>query len=112
MEQLEGLLVYVPYVLTRLARVAIDEVFHQQRDVLFSFSERRYLDRENMQPIKQIAAERPSADSGLQVTVCGGDQSHVSGDSMTAADTFKLMLLQNPQEGDLGLSWKFSDFIE
>ena len=31
---------------------------------------------------------------------------------MCPSDTFKLMLLQNAQEGNLGLGWKFPDFVE
>src|SRR5258706_6006616 len=99
-------------VLARFSRIAIDKVFHQQRDVLSSFSKRGYLNREDIQPIKQITTEGPSADCRLQVTVGGCDHSDVSAYSTTAADTFKLMLLQNPQEGNLGLCWKFSDFVQ
>src|SRR5580704_14532031 len=65
-----------------------------------------------MQPIKQIAAERSSDDGRPQVTVCGCDHSHVSADSMTAADALKLVLLQDTQESNLSLGWKFSDFVE
>src|SRR5258706_15668777 len=99
-------------VLARFSRIAVDKVFHQQRDVLSSFLKRGYLNREDMQPIKQITTEGPSADCRLQVTVCGCDHSHVSADSMTAADTLKLMLLQNTKECDLSLNWKLSDFVE
>jgi hypothetical protein len=65
-----------------------------------------------MQTIKQIATERPSADGGLQVTVRSGDRPDVSAYGTRPADTFKLMLLQNTQQGNLGLGWKFSDFIQ
>ena len=77
-----------------------------------SLSKRRYLNRENIQPIKQITTEGPSADGGLQVTVGGSDHPDVSADSTSAADTLKLVLLQNTQEGNLGLGWKFSDFVQ
>jgi hypothetical protein len=63
---------------------------------------------ENMQTVKQIATERPIADSGLQVTVRGGDH-RTSARNARVPPTFKLMLLQNTQEGNLGLGWKFSD---
>src|SRR5260370_40501729 len=99
-------------VLARFSHIAVDKVFHQQRDVLSSFLKRGYLNREDMQPIKQITTEGPSADCRLQVTVGGRDHSHVSADSTTAADTLKLMLLQNTQECDLSLNWKLSDFVE
>jgi hypothetical protein len=91
----------------RFSRIAIDEVFDQQGNVLSSFSKRRNLNREDMQAIKQIATERPSADGGLQVTVRGCDHPDVSAYWTRPADTFKLMLLQNTQEGNLGLGWKF-----
>src|SRR5439155_1117371 len=58
------------------------------------------------------STERPSADSGLQVTVGCCDDSNVSADSTSAANTFKLMLLQNTQEGNLSLGRKFSDFVQ
>src|SRR5690242_7845368 len=56
-----------------------------------SFRTRRegYLNREDIQPIKQITTEGPSADSGLQVTVGGRDYPNVSADSTSAADTLK-----------------------
>src|SRR5258705_8717049 len=107
MKYLKCSLLNILEVLDRLSRIAIDKVFHQQRDVLSSFSKRGHLNRENLQPIKQITTEGPSADCRLQVTVCGCDHSHVSADSMTAADTLKLVLLQNTHEGNLRLGWKF-----
>ncbi len=93
-------------------RVAIDKVINQQLSVLFSFSKRRDLNRENIQAVKQIATERPSADSSLHVTVRGCDHPNVSAYRVCPADTLKLMLLQNTQEGNLGLGWKFSDFVQ
>jgi|HubBroStandDraft_6_1064221.scaffolds.fasta_scaffold3660749_1 hypothetical protein len=50
--------------------------------------------------------------AALQVTVGGRDHSDVAADSTTAADTFKLMLLQNTQEGNWGLGWKVYDFVQ
>jgi len=52
---LECLLVDGRDVLTGFPRVAIDKVINQQTDVLFSFSKRRDLNRENIQAVKQIA---------------------------------------------------------
>ncbi len=48
----------------------------------------------------------------MQVTIGGCNHSDVSADSTSAADTLKLMLLQNTQQSDLSLRWKFSDFVE
>jgi hypothetical protein len=51
-------------------------------------------------------------DSSLQITVRRCDHPNVSAYWTRPADTFKLMLLQNTEERDLGLGWKFSDFIQ
>src|SRR5882757_8588668 len=112
MKQFERLLVDAFYVLASFSRIAIDEVFDQQRNVRSSFSKRGYLDREDIQPIKQITTERASADGGLQVTIGGCNHPNVSADSTSAADTLKLMLLQNTKQSNLSLNWKFSDFVE
>src|SRR5580698_10769488 len=65
-----------------------------------------------MQTIIQIRAERPGADRSLQVSICGCNHPDVSSNRLGSADTFKLMLLQNTQQGDLGLGWKLSDFVQ
>src|SRR6266853_1384168 len=101
MNLFQRLLVDTFYVLASFSCIAINEVFDQQRDVRSSFSKRGYLDREDVQPIKQITAERASADGGLQVTIGGCNHPNVSADSTSAAHTLKLMLLQNTQECDL-----------
>src|SRR5260221_4487785 len=112
LKQFERLLVDTLYVLGSFSRVAIDKVLHQQGNVGSSLSKRRYLNREVVQPIKQIMTEGPSADGGLQVAVGGCDHPHVSADSTIAADTLKLMLLQNTKQCNLSLGWKLSDFVE
>src|SRR5258708_23347098 len=112
LKQLQSLLVERLYVLASFSRIAIDKVFDQQWNVPPSFSKRRHLNRENVQPIKQITTKGPSADGGLQVTVGGRDHSDVSADSTSAADTLKFVLLQNTQECNLSLGGKISDFVE
>ncbi len=48
--------------------------------------------------------------AGKSRLVC--DHSDVSADSTITADTLKLVLLQNTQQSNLSLGWKFSDFVE
>src|SRR6516164_69537 len=48
-----------------LASVALREVFHEHGDVLFAISQRWHVDRENVQPVKQVASEGSCVDSGL-----------------------------------------------
>src|SRR4029077_4628702 len=57
-------------------------------------------------------AKGAGADTGLQVTIGSCNHSNVGTDSPVAADALKLILLQNAQEGNLGLGWQFSDFVE
>src|SRR5260370_40970712 len=100
------------YVLSRLSRIAIDKVFDQQGNVLFSFTTRRNFNRKHMRTVKQIAAERRGADGGLQVSVRGGDNANVSAYEARPPHNVKLMLLQYTQEGNLALGWQFSDFVQ
>jgi hypothetical protein len=79
------------------------KVFDQHGNVLFSFSKSRDLNRDNIQAVKQIAPERSSADGCVQITIGGGDHSMVSMGSTSAADTFKLVVLQNTQKCNLRL---------
>src|SRR5258708_10063508 len=112
MKQFQRLLVDTFYVLASFSCIAINEVFDQQRDVRSSFSKRRHLDREDIQPIKQITAERASANGGLQVTIGGCNHPNVSANSTGAANTLKLVFLQNSKQSNLSLGWKVSDFVE
>src|SRR6185295_4035918 len=112
LEQFQRPLVETPDLLARFSRVAVDEVLHQQNDVLSPGSKWRYLNRENIQAVKQVTAERPGADSGLQVTVRGGDHANVGVDAASATNPLKLMLLQNAQESNLGLGLQLSDFVQ
>src|SRR5271156_4695826 len=112
LKQFQRLLVDASYVLTSFSRKAIDKVFDQQRNVRASFSKRRHLNREDIQPIKQITTKGPSADGSLQVTIGGCNHPNVSMDSTSAADTIKLVFLQNTKQSNLSLGWKFSDFVE
>src|SRR5258708_31464818 len=112
LKQFQRLLVDTLYVLAGISRIAIDKVFGQQGNVVFSFSKRRYLNREDMQAVKQVVTEGSRADGGLQVAVGGCDHPDVSANSTRPADTFKLVLLQNTKQINLSLNWKFSDFVE
>src|SRR5258706_7189378 len=49
----------------RIQPRVLDKVSNQQTDVLFSGSKTSDLNREYMQPVNQIAAERPSAGSSI-----------------------------------------------
>ena len=96
-QAIEGPLVDAPDRLARLARVAIDEVFDQQRDVVGALTKGWHRDRKDVQPIEEIAAEGARLDRGLQVAVRGGDDAHVDAHRCAPADALELALLQDTE---------------
>ena len=112
LKQFQAPLVHPANALSRFPRVAIDEVSDQHRNIFPSFPQRRYLDRKNVEPIKEIAPKGARIDGRLQVTVGGGNDANIRPDGSSSTDTFEFMFLQNTQESDLGLSRNLSDFIE
>jgi len=90
------------YVLARFSRIAIEEVFNQQGDVLFSFSKSRNFNRKYVEPEEQVAAKLALRDGGLQVAVSSRNNPNIRSDGAGSADALKLVLLQNAQQSDLG----------
>jgi hypothetical protein len=87
------ILLYAADRLSRLPREAVQEVFYQQRNVLSACAQRRDFDRENIEPVKQVASKSAGGDGSLQVAVRGGDHANIRLNRARAADTLKLVLL-------------------
>src|SRR6266403_691411 len=96
-KQVQSFLVYPTEVLSGLSCEMMDEVLHQQRNVFSSFPQRRNLNGENVEAVKQIAAKCTRSDGSLQVAIGGSDDPHVSSNCLIATNTLKLPLLQNTQ---------------
>src|SRR5215467_706592 len=94
LKHFQSSLVDIRDLLSDLTRVALREVFHQHRDVLFAISQRWHIDGKNVQPVKQVASEGSCVDSRLQVAIGSGDNTHVNGDGLIPADALELALLQ------------------
>ena len=97
---------------TRPSRIALHEIFHQHRDVLFPFAERGHFYREDVEAIKQIPAETPIRDGGVQVTIRGRNQAHVHVNRLDAADALEFPFLQHAQQRDLRVGQEFADFVQ
>src|SRR6202795_1159296 len=95
-----------------LGREERDEVLHQGRDIFFSLAEWRHLNRDDVEPIKEILAEAAGADLLLEVLVRGGDDADVHADRLLAADTLEGLLLQDAQHLGLGLEAHVPDLVE
>src|SRR5262249_32396792 len=105
-------LVAAPDRLSRLARVAIDEVFHQQRNVLRPLAQRRHRNRKHVQAIVEVAAERARLDRGLKVAVRRRDHAYVDVNRCGPTDTVELPLLQDAQQRDLGFHRQVAHLVE
>src|SRR5439155_11715396 len=77
-----------------LGRVPLQEVIHEQRDVVPALAQRRELDRDHVEPVVEVGAEPSLRDIALQVGVGGGHQAAVDLDRLRAAHRDDLALLQ------------------
>src|SRR6266566_4644912 len=96
-KKVQRLFVHPADALSCLSCETVNEVLDQQGNVVFSFPQRRNLNRENVEPVKQIAAKCPLGDGSLQIAIGGCDDPRVRSDRLIAAHTLKLPLLQNMQ---------------
>src|SRR5205807_6738635 len=84
-----------------LCRDAREEVCDEGRDVLAPLAERRQVDRDDVQPVKEILAERSVGDGLRDVTVRRGDQPNIDLEVARVADATDLALLDRAPELDL-----------
>src|ERR1700720_1782516 len=70
------------------------------------------MDRKNIESVEEILTEGTGIDCRLQVAVRCGQHAHVHGERLTAADAFKLPLLQHAEQGDLRLDGKVANLIQ
>ena len=97
---------------SRFSCIAVDEVLDQHGNVFFSLAQRRNLDGKHVQAIKEVPSKSAGSDRRLQVAIGGGNHAHVRVNRLVSAHTLELPLLQNPQQGNLGLRGKLTDLIE
>src|SRR5262245_46602709 len=71
------------------------EELHQQRNVVLAVAERRQLDGEDVEPIKQVFAEFAFADGFAQIAVGGGNDANIALDRLVAADAVELVFLEH-----------------
>ena len=96
----------------RRLRGGADEVLGEARDVFAPLAQRRILDREDAEPIKQILAEAAGDDLVFQVAIGRGDDAHIDLARARVADALDFLLLQNAQQLGLHRERHFADLIE
>ena len=71
----------------------VNEMTHEQRNVLRALSQRRNVNRENVKPVIEVAAKLFVLDHLLQAAVSGSDDSNVNFPCHSTAQPIELSLL-------------------
>src|SRR5260370_24614310 len=102
LKQFQALFLYPADALSCFTRISIDEVLNQQANVFLPFTQRRHLNRENVEPVKEVIPERARSDGRFQIAVRSGNHPNIRSDGSSSTDTTELVFLQNAQKSDLG----------
>src|SRR5206468_12116237 len=89
LEQIQRSLIDVLDFLASRLSVTIDQVFDQQGNVVHALTERRSLNRENIEPVEQVLSEGAFRHRYTQVRVCGREYSYVHLNCLTATNSFE-----------------------
>jgi len=79
----------------------LQEVVHQQRDVVAAAIQGRQIDRDDVQPVVEVGAEAALGHLLLEIAVGRGDHPQVDLDRLARTHRIDLALLQHPQQLDL-----------
>ena len=91
---------------------AVEEVLHQQRDVLAPVTQSWQMQGEDVEPVVQVLAECSPLDLLGQVTRGGGHHADVDLGVLAVAQAADFSLLQHAQQLDLQVERQFSDLVE
>src|SRR5512135_1083880 len=97
-EQFHCLGGYMRHVLVEFLPVFFEEVLGEMGDVLPPVPERLDMDREDVQPVKEVFPEGPLARHRPDVLVSRGYEAHVYVNSLFFPERSELALLEDPQE--------------
>ena len=87
-------------------------MIREQQDVGLPLPQRRDEDREDVEPVEQVFAERARGNGILEVLVGRRDQPHVDLDRLDAAEPLELMFLEDPQQLHLDPEIDVADLVE
>src|ERR1700685_3401468 len=85
---------------------------HKERDILPSLAKWWYLNRKNIEPVKQILAELIVADHQRQIPMGRRDKANVNMNGLVAPQPLELMFLQRAQQLRLQLQTNVANFIQ
>ena len=96
----------------QFARDTLPEMLRQQDDVLRAYAQRGKRDDVEGEAIQQVGAETAICGAGGQVDIGGGDDAHVRGDRVFAAQPLELAVFDHAQEFLLHLKRGRRDLVE
>ena len=111
-EHLHGVRRDAAHILLVLLADLLDEVLDEKRDVIGAVAQRRQDDRDDVESVVEVIAERAFADHRLEVAVRRRDDAHIDVYRLLATDAVELLLLQDAQELDLQVLVELSDLVE
>src|SRR6516165_5497173 len=94
------------------ARVMIDEVIDQQRQVGDSLTQRREVDRHSVDAEEEVEPEGSGLHLRPQVAVGGGDEPGINGSGFVSTHADEGSVLQHLQQLRLNIQVEASDLVE
>ena len=88
-----------------------DQLTQKKERILLPVSQRREVQLQHIQPVKQILAKPAVSHFLFQVFVGGRDNAHINRNDGITSETHNLALLQNTQQTALEVWRHISDFI-
>ena len=70
------------------------------------------MNRKDIQPVVEVVAKRASGDELLEVSMRGGDDTHVDVDALWAAEPLDLTLLEHSEQLHLNVCGKVTNLVE
>lgn len=95
-----------------LGTVSCDEILSQEKNILPALAKRRYVDRKDVQAIKEVRAEVPGANCSPEIAVGGCDNPNVDRYALRTSNPLEFVLLEHAQQSDLGFDWHIANLIE
>src|SRR6267143_4114397 len=90
----------------------VEEMTDKGGDVLLAVTQRRQVDRDDVDAVEQVLAEYPFLDQGAQAAIRGRDDPDVDADCLLATHGTDFSLLQRAQEFALHAHAHVADLIE
>ena len=89
-----------------------DERIGKRVDIRLMLAQRDGIERDYIQPVKQIQPELSAVDIVLKVLVRGGDKAYIDGDGLAPADARYFALLQDAQQHALHIQRHLGDLVQ